>query len=183
MEWAFLEEDTVKAAEQLIGCHLVRRTAEGVMRVRITETEAYRGGDDPASHAYRGRTARNEPMFGEVGRLYVYLIYGMHYCMNVVAHRPGEVGAVLLRAAEPLEGLELMRANRPGMPDRLLLNGPGKLAQALGIDGSRNGDDLIGDPEADLVLERHAYAGSIRQTPRIGITKATELLWRFIPAD
>lgn len=180
MNKSFLERDTVDVARDLIGCHLIRRTSEGVLRVRITETEAYRGADDPASHAYRGITARNELMFGEVGRLYVYFIYGMHYCMNIVAHAPHEVGAVLLRAGEPLEGLELLRANRPGVKDQQLMNGPGKLTKAMGVDMSYNGYELLQQPRGKLYIEQHAHSGFIRATPRIGITKAKELPWRFV---
>src|ERR1700686_2284350 len=99
---AFLEQDTVCVAEQLLGCQLIRETPQGIIRLQITETEAYKGKEDPASHAYRGLTPRNQLMFGEVGTLYVYLIYGMHFCMNIVAHQQGEIGAILLRAGEAL---------------------------------------------------------------------------------
>jgi DNA-3-methyladenine glycosylase len=181
MDQSFLEQDTVLAAEQLIGSHLIRQTNHGTIRIQITETEAYRGSDDAASHAYRGVTPRNQLMFSDVGRLYVYFIYGMHFCMNIVAHKPGEVGAILLRAGLPLEGIELIRANRPGVPDRNLLNGPGKLAKALDIDASFNGYDLLQlSEERRLFLELHKPVGSIQKTARIGITKGTELLWRFL---
>ncbi|MDF2958394.1 MAG: DNA-3-methyladenine glycosylase [Paenibacillus sp.] len=176
---ATLEQDTVWVAERLIGCELIRITTNGIIRVRITETEAYKGNEDPASHAYRGMTPRNRLMFGEVGRLYVYFIYGMHFCMNVVAHLSGETGAVLLRAAEPLEGIELLRANRPGVPDKQLLNGPGKLAQALGVTMSLNGYDLIADPECQITLRLSPGANPVLTSPRIGISKGTELNWRF----
>ncbi|TLS52700.1 DNA-3-methyladenine glycosylase [Paenibacillus antri] len=181
--YRFLAKDTVEAAERLLGWELVRRTERGVIRIRITETEAYKGGDDPASHASRGVTARNRLMFGDVGYLYVYLIYGMHHCMNIVAHEPGEVGAVLLRGGTALEGIDLIRRNRPGVSDRLLLDGPGKLAQGLGIDLSWNGYFLLepGASAADgLRLEPGQAEGSISRTPRIGITKAKELPWRFV---
>ncbi|MEC0246033.1 DNA-3-methyladenine glycosylase [Paenibacillus chitinolyticus] len=181
MDASFLERDTVTVAKELLGCELVRQTEAGLIRVAITETEAYKGSDDPASHASRAVTPRNRLMFGEVGRLYVYLIYGMHLCINVVAHEPGGVGAVLLRAARPLEGLELIRGNRGGATDRNLLNGPGKLAQGLGITREQNGCDLLAEPPQRLALEPGAPpAGPILVTPRIGITKAVDYPWRFV---
>jgi DNA-3-methyladenine glycosylase len=178
LDKAFLEQDTVWVAERLVGCHLIRKTALGTIRVEIIETEAYRGNDDPASHAYRGITSRNQWMFGDVGRLYVYFIYGMHFCMNVVAHRKGEVGAVLLRAGRPIEGLELIRANRPKISNRNLINGPAKLTQAMQIDMSFNGYDLL-QPNDEFWLEFHEPFRTIHTTPRIGITKGKELPWRF----
>jgi DNA-3-methyladenine glycosylase len=180
MDRSFLEQDTLAAAERLIGCYLVRRTDQGVIRVQITETEAYKGTEDPASHAFRGMTPRNRAMFGEVGRLYVYFTYGMHYCMNVVAHPPGAAGAVLLRAARPVEGLDLIRANRPGVPDRLLLNGPAKLTQALNIDKDLYGYDLIADPDQRLALVRGDCSLPVEITPRIGISQAKDFRWRFV---
>jgi DNA-3-methyladenine glycosylase len=183
LDKAWLEQDTVEVAQRLIGCHLIRKTAEGTITVQITETEAYKGSDDPASHAFRTVTPRNQLMFGEVGRLYVYFIYGMHFCMNVVAHQPGEVGAVLLRAGKPLEGIELIRLNRPGVADRSLLDGPGKLARGLAIDTGLSGYDVLENPDSQLGLERMSSTKRIQITPRIGITKGTELLWRFKLAD
>jgi DNA-3-methyladenine glycosylase len=180
---SFLEQDTVQVAQRLIGCHLIRKTPQGDIRVEITETEAYKGSDDPASHASRAMTPRNKLMFGQAGRLYVYLIYGMHYCMNVIAHLPGEVGAVLIRSAEPVEGIGLIRAKRPGAADRNLLNGPGKLAQGLGIGIELNGYDLLQDLDSQLRLQLTSVPRAVAATPRIGISKATELLWRFIPAE
>jgi DNA-3-methyladenine glycosylase len=178
LDKALLEQDTVWVAERLIGCHLTRKTPLGTIRVEITETEAYRGSDDPASHAYRGVTPRNQWMFGDVGRLYVYFIYGMHFCMNVVAHPKDEVGAVLLRAGRPIEGLELIRANRSMISNRNLLNGPAKLTQALRIDMNFNGYDLL-QPNDEFSLEFQEPASTIHTTPRIGITKGREVLWRF----
>lgn len=185
MDRSFLKRDTVKAAESLIGCYIVRKTDDGTIRVRITETEAYKGEDDPASHAYRGITQRNRHMFGEVGVLYVYFIYGMHYCMNIVAHEPGAAGAVLIRAAEPVEGIELIRANRPGAADRSLMNGPGKLAKSLGIDLTYDGTDLFREspPQEITLVCGDTTPMSMRRTPRIGITKGTDLLWRFVAVE
>ncbi|MCG7212395.1 DNA-3-methyladenine glycosylase [Paenibacillus mucilaginosus] len=181
LEGAFFERDTAAVACELLGCTLVRRTEQGEIRVRLTETEAYKGAEDPASHAHRGVTPRNQLMFGACGVLYVYFIYGMHYCLNIVAHEPGAVGAVLLRGAAPLEGEALIRANRPGVPDKALLNGPGKLAKGLGIGIEWNGRDLLTDGE--LWVERDPAAPALpwEATPRIGISKGQELLWRFTP--
>jgi DNA-3-methyladenine glycosylase len=182
LDRSWLEHDTIEVAKRLIGCHLVRRTPQGDIRIQLTETEAYKGPDDPASHAFRGRTPRNILMFGEVGRLYVYFIYGMHYCLNIVAHEPGDVGAVLLRGGRAVEGIEIIRANRPGVPDRNLLNGPGKLVHALGMNGSYNGYDLFQHENQEVMLKLDGAKDSILQTPRIGISKGTDLPWRFILA-
>ncbi|HUC90546.1 MAG TPA: DNA-3-methyladenine glycosylase [Paenibacillus sp.] len=182
MDRHFFARDPVIVAEELIGCKLVRRTGHGTIRVRITETEAYRGADDPASHAYRGPTPRNKPMFGAVGCLYVYFIYGMHHCMNIVAHPPGEPGAVLIRAAAAEQGIGLLRLNRPGAPDSRLTDGPGKLAKALGIDLSHNGLDLFAAGSETLTVEppdrRYACAAS----GRVGIKAGADLPWRFTGA-
>lgn len=183
MRRTFLAQDTLLVAEQLIGCYLVRRTEKGVIRVQITETEAYKGPDDPASHAYRGMTPRTRVMFGEVGHLYVYFIYGMHFCMNVVAHEPGAVGAVLLRGARPVEGIALIRANRANAPDKNLMNGPAKLTQALQITKQFYGYDLIADPDEQLALQQKDREIPIHQTTRIGITAGKELPWRFVAID
>jgi DNA-3-methyladenine glycosylase len=177
-----LEQDTVRAAEQLLGWELVRKTRSGEIRIRITETEAYKGKDDPASHACRGITPRNRLMFGNTGILYVYLIYGMYHCMNIIAHEPGEAGAVLIRAGQAIDGIELIRQNRPGVADKQLLNGPGKLAKGLDIDLKWNGYNLlrVDDPDDCLFLEYRKREGSVRCTPRIGISKGTDLPWRFV---
>jgi DNA-3-methyladenine glycosylase len=179
---AFLEQDTVSVAEQLLGCQLIRKTPQGMVRLQITETEAYKGNEDPASHAYRGLTPRNHLMFGDVGTLYVYFIYGMHYCMNIIAHRQGEVGAVLLRAGEALEGSDIIRANRPNAIERNLLNGPAKLTQAMNIDMSFNGYNLL-QPYDALSLDMNTHNRSIFKTTRIGISKGQEFMWRFVLGD
>lgn len=144
------------------------------------EVEAYRGTDDPASHAFRGPTRRTETMFGDPGHLYVYFTYGMHWCANAVTSEPGEAGAVLLRALAPVAGIEAMRTVRPAARrDVDLANGPAKLCQALGIDGSLDGVDLTkgaGHPEIvdDGVPPSDPVTG-----PRVGISVATDLPWRF----
>lgn len=175
----FFERDTLEVARDLIGCRLIRRHPDGEAVVMITETEAYKGALDPASHAHRGVTPRNKLMFGPAGRLYVYFSYGMHHCMNIVTERDGEPGAVLLRAAVPLDGLAWIRSNRPKAPDARLMDGPGKLTQALGIRLAENGYDLT-DPASDAVLLEHGTGLLYRETPRIGISKGTELPWRFV---
>jgi DNA-3-methyladenine glycosylase len=176
---AFLEQDPAAVAEELLGYHLIRQTPQGNIRLRITETEAYKGNDDPASHAYRGLTPRNQLMFGGVGMVYVYFIYGMHYCMNIVAHRQGEVGAILLRAGEIVEGFDIIRANRPKANERDLMNGPAKLTQAMNIDMSFNGYNLL-QPSETLSIEMNSHNRSIIKTSRIGISKGQEYMWRFV---
>src|SRR5438309_7202111 len=130
---SFYAKPSPAVARALLGRALVRTLPDGeVLRARIVEAEAYRE-DDPASHSFRGRTARTDVMFGPPGRLYVYVSYGMHFCMNVVTGRDGEGSAVLLRAAEPLEGLDRMTDLRRLQDPRLLCAGPGRLCQALAI--------------------------------------------------
>lgn len=148
---------------------------------RIVEVEAYGGAEDGASHAARGQTPRTEPVFGPSGVLYVYLIYGMHHCANVVTGREGEGQAVLIRAIEPLEITPAMRSARPkARTDRDLTNGPGKLCAALGIDLSHDGASLL-DAKNMLRLAPGDPVSSqnIVTDTRIGITKATELPWRW----
>jgi DNA-3-methyladenine glycosylase len=183
----FHGRDAVTVARALLGKIVVHETAEGVAVARIVETEAYRGPADRASHSWGGRrTARNEVMYGPPGRAYVYFIYGMHWCLNVVTAEEGVPEAVLVRAAEPLEGAELMRARRGvAVADAELLRGPGNLCRALGITGERNGADLALPPlfVADAPAVR---ASRVRETPRIGVDYAgadSALPWRFVVAD
>ena len=175
----FYLRDTIEAARAALGKILVHVTPEGMISGRIVETEAYLR-DDPACHACRGMTARNRTMFGEPGHAYVYFTYGNHYCLNFVTQPAGVAEAILIRALQPLEGIDLMRQNR-GM-DRLenLCSGPGKLAQALGIDLSLNGEDLLGNRL--YVLDDRTDIGPVIARPRIGIKEATDKLWRFYPA-
>lgn len=166
-----------RAARGLLGCRL---TAGGVT-VRLTEVEAYAGvGADPASHAHRGRTARNEVMFGPPGRLYVYFTYGMHWCANVVCGPEGEASAVLLRAGEVVDGLAAARARRSTAGrDRDLARGPARLATALGIDGTDNGADLLGASGITLTLGSGVDATAVRSGPRVGVADGHDLRWRF----
>jgi DNA-3-methyladenine glycosylase len=146
---------------------------------RIVEVEAY-DEDDPASHTFGGPTPRNRVMFGPAGHLYVYLSYGIHRCANVVAGREGSGQAVLLRALEPVAGLEAMRRRRPGRADPDLADGPGKLCQALAIDLHHDGVDLT-DPASALTIHDDGVAPPARPVvgPRVGITKAVDVPWRF----
>lgn len=177
----FFERDTVEVAKELIGCTLIRRCGETEAAAIITETEAYKGFEDAASHAFRGMTPRNKVMFGEPGRLYVYFTYGMHHCMNIVTEKEGVAGAVLLRAAVPLQGEEWFAGNRPKAAPRQWMNGPGKLTQAFAIDLSLNGLDLA-DSRQDGLTVLEGQPLPFLSTPRIGISKATELPWRFVAA-
>jgi len=160
-------------ARELIGCRLFHAGCGGT----IVETESYER-DDPACHAYAGLTERTKPLFGPPGRAYVYLSYGIHSLLNFVCEPEGEAAAVLIRALEPTEGVELMRARRGSRPDTDLCSGPGKLTEALGIGLDANGADLSADPFLLLPPEA-AWSGKIVTSPRIGITKATERPWRF----
>ncbi len=144
---AFYLQDTVTVARALLGCVLWRRTGRELLAARIVETEAYLGANDAASHARRGlRSDRNQSMYLEGGHAYVYLSYGMHWCMNVVCQEADIAEAVLLRAAIPVQGIEAMRERRPkAKNDYELMNGPGKVCAALGIDKSCDGEPLDGD--------------------------------------
>lgn len=171
-----LADDGLSAAEALLGAVLVHGGTAG----RIVEVEAYHGAADPASHAYRGPTARNAVMFGPAGHLYVYLIYGMHHCANVVAGPEGEAQAVLVRALEPLKGIEEMTARRAGTA-RDLCRGPGRLCEAMAIDRTHDGADLCG--RGLLRLEQGEPPRRIGRGPRVGVTSAAERPWRLFDAD
>jgi DNA-3-methyladenine glycosylase len=171
----FYERGTVDVARDLLGKVLVHGPAAGI----IVETEAYLGGDDLASHSAAGITDRTRVIFGPPGHAYVYLSYGVHDCMNIVAEPAGKPGCVLLRALEPFEGLDVMRARRPkARTDRDLASGPGKLTQALGITRKHTGADMT---KGDLVVMSRPEAPpfEIAVTPRIGITKCANLPLRF----
>jgi DNA-3-methyladenine glycosylase len=172
-----LAVDPLDAAKLLLGCEL----EAGDVRVRLTEVEAYRGGDDPASHCYRGRTPRNDVMFGPAGHLYVYFVYGMHFCANVVALVDGVPGAVLLRAGEVVAGVDAAKARRPSARSVAeLAKGPARLTAVLDLDRDDNGLDLT-DPGSPVRL----LAGdpvppeSIRTGPRVGVAVAMDVPWRF----
>ncbi|HEX6392169.1 MAG TPA: DNA-3-methyladenine glycosylase [Acidimicrobiales bacterium] len=178
---AFLSESSLVVAQGLLNKLLV--AADG-RAGRIIEVEAYRGQQDPASHAFRGRTPRNKAMFEAGGHLYVYFSYGMHWCANVVCGHEGEAQAVLLRALAPERGVETMRAARwttqAHRSDRDLCRGPGRLCQAMGIDKSLDGIDMTtGSSPLWIEDDGTPPPAEIVGTPRIGISVATELPWRF----
>src|SRR5205807_1020603 len=167
------------AARRLLGCVLESETPEGIVQVRLTEVEAYRGGDDPASHCYRGRTARNAVMFGPAGHLYVYFVYGMHFCANVVSLVDGVPGAVLLRAGEVIDGVATAWARRPAARGAAeLARGPARLTSVLGLDRTANGLDLT-DPASPVRLYAGDQVADVRVGPRVGVATATEVPWRF----
>ena len=176
---SFYTRDTLTVAKELLGKHLVRRVGNGELVGRIVEVEAYGGGDDPASHAYRGVTARSRLMFGEGGFAYVYFTYGKHYCFNVVTGREGVAGAVLVRALEPLSGIEIMRRNRGMKSVRDLTNGPGKLTEAMGITREQNGVDLTKRGELFLCRARVVEGFEVVVGRRVGIRVGVEKPWRF----
>ena len=164
-------------APALLGAHVVA----GGVTVRLTEVEAYAGEQDPGSHAFRGRTPRTAVMFGPAGRAYVYFTYGMHWCMNVVTGPDGVASAVLLRAGEVVDGLDVARARRDGVRDRDLCRGPARLTRTLGIDGAYDGADLL-DPSSPLRLLPGAPVPSVRvrSGPRVGVAGAgAPTPWRF----
>ena len=175
--------DSTVVAPRLLNALVSVSDTDGSVRVgRIVEVEAYRGERDPASHAYRGPTARNATMFGPPGLLYVYRSYGINWCANVVAGVDGVAEAVLIRAVEPVAGLERMRGDRPGIArDVDLANGPGKLCAALAITGADDGVDLCGR-RSRIRLVRDDVGPPARpvRTTRVGITRGVEHRWRFL---
>ena len=198
----FFARLSVPVAPDLLGCVLEHQTEAGLVAVELTEVEAYAGASDPASHAYRGKTARNAVMFGRPGHAYVYFTYGMHFCVNLVCLGNGSASAVLLRAGRIIEGEELARARRTRgttkIPFRDLARGPARLCQALDIDRSLDGADVC-VPDSPLRM-RWPEAGTTARTaavlargddppkpprekvvsgPRVGISAAAEVPWRF----
>jgi len=176
---AFFQTDAAMLARHLIGQRLVRLDPASGERLagQIVETEAYLGERDKAAHTYNGRrTKRNESMWGEAGHAYVYFTYGMHYCLNVVAQRPGVPEAVLIRAIEPTEGIEQMRHRRAATRDTAIGSGPAKLCQALAVDRSLDGEDLLTSPALWLerVRQRAVTRSRLAIGPRIGIGYAQQ---------
>lgn len=187
-------------APALLGCVLEHQTPDGLVAVELTEVEAYQGAADPASHAYRGMTARNAVMFGLPGHAYVYFTYGMHFCVNVVCMPEGAASAVLLRAGRVVAGEDLARRRRaprgtaPGdvtaraLPARELARGPARLCQALAISRVQNGCDLCA-PDSPLRLRggdgdaRVGGNAAVSVGPRVGVAAATETNWRFWRQD
>jgi DNA-3-methyladenine glycosylase len=183
----FFARPSVEVAPDLLGCVLEHETADGLVAVELTEVEAYAGRSDPASHAYRGKTKRNAVMFGPPGHAYVYFTYGMHFCVNMVClGEQGSASAVLLRAGAIIAGEDLARARRtrgPGIvPSRNLARGPARLCQALAIDRSLDGADVCvaGAPIRMLSgAGNPARSGKIATGPRVGVSSAAEIPWRF----
>lgn len=168
----------LEVAPLLLGAIVRHETAEGTVAVRVTEVEAYDGQRDPGSHAYRGRTSRNEVMFARAGHAYVYFTYGMHHCMNVVCGPEGAASAVLLRAGEVVEGGELARDRRKQIRERDLARGPARLCSALGIDLSDNGADLERSA-LSLRLSSPPAPDTVSSGPRVGLRHAADRPWRF----
>ncbi len=173
-EW--LDVPAEEAARRLLGCELVREIEGQSVRVRIVETEAYDQADE-ASHTFRGRSRRNDAMFKAAGHMYVYFTYGMHHCCNVVCGKEGYGSGVLIRAVEPLDGVDVIERRR-GMTGVNVTNGPGKVCQALGIDVRHSGHDLA-EPPIRLVRMPAIAAADVTIGPRIGISKAVHELRRF----
>jgi DNA-3-methyladenine glycosylase len=193
----FFAGPSLQVAPRLLGCVLEHQSADGLVAVELTEVEAYEGSADPASHSYRGRTARNAVMFGPPGHTYVYFTYGMHFCVNLVCGPEGTATAVLLRAGRVIEGAPLAAARRlAGRPaarlasrnlavrnlaDRDLARGPARLCQALGVDRAQNGADAC-DPGSALRVRAGSLAArpaQISRGPRVGVSSAADRAWRF----
>lgn len=175
--FADLQGDAASGAERLLGCILEREIDGHKLRARIVETEAY-DQTDAASHSSHGRTPRTDIMFGPAGHLYVYFSYGMHYCCNVVVGEDGYGAAALIRAVEPLEGLDDMVVNRHGKSGVEVTNGPAKTCQALQINKLFNGHDLTKNP-LKLIMQPAENSRDVVRTTRIGISKAKDMVWRF----
>ncbi|MCX4740034.1 DNA-3-methyladenine glycosylase [Streptomyces antibioticus] len=184
---AFFDRPVLEVAPDLLGRLLVRTTPEGPITLRITEVEAYDGPNDPGSHAYRGRTPRNDVMFGPPGHVYVYFTYGMWHCMNLVCGPEGSASAVLLRAGEVIEGADLARKRRlSARHDRELAKGPARLATALGVDRALDGTDACtaGDTPLKMLTGSAVPSDQVRNGPRTGVSGDGAVHpWRYWVAD
>ncbi len=178
---SFYNRPTLDVARDLLGKIIVYHSPQGKLSAKIVEVEAYIGQGDPACHAARGKTERNAVMFGEPGFTYVYFIYGMYHCLNFVTESENNAAAVLLRAAEPHEGIEIMKQNSPKSSENLLLSGPGKFCRSFGLTREHNGIDLTG--EVIYIEDRADTPENIITTPRVGINHATDRNWRFCDAS
>ncbi|MFC5852896.1 DNA-3-methyladenine glycosylase [Streptomyces chlorus] len=169
-----------EVAPELLGAILIHETPEGTVSITITETEAYSGTADPASHAYRGRTPRNAVMFGPAGHLYVYRSHGLHWCANIVTGADGVASAVLIRAGRIIEGEDLARKRRGGKVESpRLARGPGNFCQALGVTAEHNGTDLLTGASVALAEGEPVPAALIRAGPRVGVSRAHDWQHRF----
>ena len=180
---SFYARHTVEVARSLLGTILLHRTGDGLLAGKVVEVEAYLGQHDPAAHSSAGLTTRTRVIFGDPGHAYVYKIYGLHHCLNVVAEPPGMPGCVLIRALEPVCGIEAMRSRRAvARRADQIASGPAKLTQAMGIGMESYGADLLGDP-LSIRVPRKEPEVEIGTTNRIGIRKAQELDLRFFIVD
>jgi DNA-3-methyladenine glycosylase len=178
---SFFDRPATQVAPELLGCVFWSDGPAGRVAVRLVEVEAYEGSSDPASHAFRGQTPRNGVMFGPPGHAYVYFTYGMHYCVNLVCHTPGDASAILLRAGQVIEGNGLAAERRNGQPERDLARGPGRLCQALAIGRELDGTDVcaVGSPLGIGPARDRPSPAAIRTGPRVGITRAADWPLRF----
>lgn len=177
---SFYDRPVLDVARELLGAVVVHTVpAAGAVAVRLTEVEAYAGGHDPASHAFRGRTARNAVMFGPGGHAYVYFTYGMHFCMNLVTGPAGQASAVLLRAGEVVAGTTTVAERRAGVRHRDLARGPARLTMTLGVDRALDGADVT-SPTSPLQVRRGSSVAddAVRWGPRVGVSSAQEVPWR-----
>ncbi|MFD8500188.1 DNA-3-methyladenine glycosylase [Amycolatopsis sp. NPDC059657] len=176
-----LSVDPVDLAKILLGSVIEATGPDGTVAVRLVEVEAYRGQDDPASHCYRGKTPRNAVMFGPAGFLYVYFVYGMHFCANIVGTEDGVPGAVLLRAGEVVSGLDVVRKRRPSARGPAeLAKGPAILTSVLRLDKAQDGADLLSSSSSvRLYTGDEVPASEIRSGPRVGVAMAMDTPWRF----
>lgn len=184
----FYQRELHKVAKELLGKFLVRKTGKNILAGRIVELEAYDGSTDRASHSYNGITKRNQVMFEGGGKLYVYFTYGMHFCANVVTGGLNEGKAILIRAVEPVEGIEIMKFNRYGKKEiksekiQNICNGPAKVCSAFGIKREHNGMDLTGE-EIFITGSGRLKEELIKTSERIGIKKSVDLPWRYYISD
>jgi DNA-3-methyladenine glycosylase len=185
---SFFARPAAEVAPDLLGCVIAHQTAAGLVAVRLAEVEAYAGASDPASHAFRGRTARNAVMFGPPGHAYVYFTYGMHFCVNLVCQREGDASAVLLRAGQVIDGVPLAAARRSAVgragavPREIdLARGPALLCEALGIDRSQDGADACGlaSPLRVYAPQAPVLGADISRGPRVGVSRAADVAFRF----
>ncbi|MBS3791463.1 MAG: DNA-3-methyladenine glycosylase [Candidatus Bipolaricaulota bacterium] len=180
---SFFARDTAEVARDLLGKDLVRNLEPDLLRGKIVETEAYYGEGDPPSHASSGRTGRSKIMWEKPGIAYVYLIYGVHLMFNVVTESSGKPGAVLIRALEPLEGLDMLESNRGGAGTGDLTDGPGKLTQAFGIGQEKNGVDLVESDELWISMGKSREGNRVESSGRIGVSRGKEEQLRFYLVD
>ena len=181
LQRSFYNRPTLEVAPEILGKYIVYHAPAGRLEARIVEVEGYIGRNDPACHAANGKTKRNEVMFGLPGFTYIYFIYGMYYCLNFVTEPEGTPAALLLRAAEPVSGAEIMQKNSPKKNPLDLLSGPGKFCRSFGLTGKQNGLDLTGD--VIYLEDRFTTVANIQRSRRIGIKNGTDRLWRYYDGD